>query len=49
MQQAVRVAVRPVARWVIGRMYAIEEHVTDPAERWARLKEALRQLERRRR
>jgi hypothetical protein len=47
MRQAVRAAIRPVVRWVLGRMSAIEEHYTDPAERWARLKAALRQLERR--
>ena len=46
MRRAARAAVRPVVRWVIGRMSAIEEHVTDPAERWARLKETLRQLAR---
>jgi hypothetical protein len=48
MQRAVRVAARYVARWVLDRMSVIEEHVTDPAERWACLKRALRRVDRRR-
>jgi hypothetical protein len=30
-----------MARLVVSMMYPIEEHVADPAERWALLKEAL--------
>jgi hypothetical protein len=30
-----------MARLVVSMMYRIEEHVSDPAERWALLKAAL--------
>jgi hypothetical protein len=33
--------VRRTARLVVSMMYRIEEHVADPAERWALLKDAL--------
>jgi hypothetical protein len=29
---------------VLGMMYRIEEHVSDPAERWVLLKEALTRI-----
>jgi hypothetical protein len=33
-----------MARLVVSMMYRIEEHVADPAERWALLKEALTRI-----
>ena len=38
--------VRRTARLVVCMMYRIEEHVADPAERWALLKEALARVAR---
>jgi hypothetical protein len=38
--------VRRTARLVVSMMYRIEEHVTDPAARWALLKEALARIAR---
>ena len=35
---------RRMARLVVGMMYRIEEHVSDPAERWALLKDALTRI-----
>ena len=40
-RRTVRATARRMARLVLGMMYRIEEHVSDPAERWALLKEAL--------
>jgi len=36
--------VRHMARLVVGMMYRLEEHVSDPAERWALLKQALTRI-----
>ena len=36
--------VRHMARLVINMMYRLEEHVSDPAERWVLLKEALTRI-----
>ena len=43
-RRAVHVAARRMARLVVSMMYRIEEHVTDPAERWALLKQALTRI-----
>ena len=47
MQRAFRMTARHTARWVVSEMYRIEEHVSDPAERWTLLKEALLRVARR--
>jgi len=36
--------VRHMARLVVNMMYKLEEHVSDPAERWVLLKEALTRI-----
>ena len=36
--------VRHIARLVVAMMYRLEEHASDPAERWALLKQALTRI-----
>ena len=43
-RRAVQATVRRTARLVVNMMYRIEEHVSDPSERWALLKKALSQI-----
>ena len=43
-RRAVRATARRMARLVVSMMYRIEEHVADPAERWALLKQALTRI-----
>jgi hypothetical protein len=43
-RRTVRATARRMARLVVAMMYRIEEHVSDPAERWALLKAALTKI-----
>jgi hypothetical protein len=43
-RRAGRAMVRRMARLVVAMMYRLEEHVSDPAERWALLKQTLTRI-----